>query len=331
MPRALVWLCRLVFCALSVFWACEQPPVDLDERATAEPDMVSAASPGADAGDWLDAQSGDAADPAAVPTPGPLQAAFARDIEPRLSVCFGCHEAAPLNLLAPPDRLASLLGYRGGALLDCEAPARSRFVTIGAHAGAPAFSPQDGAMIVAFIAEWSRTASPCAPADSVDAADPVDAAPDAAHSDAAAPPPFQDGLIVTPPLRAVMNANSWDLSSLAPGITGTRLTFEAQFVEGGLHLTDLILHAGPAGVRARSPSIESCQFGRVVLAPAEAFADVDVVIPPGAQASLGGGVVTLRDVSPGTALALRFGALGPAGGPAGPPNDLGGACADSGQ
>lgn len=228
---------------------------------------------------------------------------FTSSVAGAMAECSACHAGAGL----PPAPIFGatydeLTAYNNHSLLSCDDPATSLLITKGAHPPGVAFSAGSLTAVTNWVTgTWA--AAVCGGGPVAGAA--------------------LTGSFI-PQLDAV---NTVDLSTLAPGLAGTQLTFEATAVTGGIYLSSIKIVAGGGGAVIRSPVFSSCLSGASVNDQGDSFSAVDLTVPAGQTASLGRGTMSFVGWQVGDGMAVSFQKIEPVAGSQGAYTSGGGACA----
>jgi hypothetical protein len=159
-------------------------------------------------------------------------------------------------------------------VVDAESPASSLLLTMGKHTG-PELLPAEAAPILAWL-EAEREARVVDP-----------------------PEP-----IVVGPLTLQLGV----MNQVALPAEGALLRFvPADSGAGTLSITDLTLHAGARGLRARHPVFSSKPAaGPPVLDTADRYRDIDLELAPDAAERLGGGAALFTSFTPTDPITIHF-------------------------
>jgi len=179
---------------------------------------------------------------------------------PALGRCAGCHGTQPsIDFLAPgtaDGAYATVFDYQP-PIVDVESPASSLLVSMGKHTG-PELLPEEAEPILAWLeAEREERVTP--PAEP----------------------------IVVGPITLQLGT----MNQVALPAEGALLRFvPADSGSGTLSVTELVLQAGPRGLRAAHPVFSSKPAtGLPVLDTADRYRDVDLELASNAAERLGGG------------------------------------------
>jgi hypothetical protein len=245
-----------------------------------------------DGGTTVDAQAGDAGDPADL---------FTSVVRPILAArCDGCHADGTGGAPVFGASHADVIAYQNGGqrLVGCS-PTESRLLTRGPHADgdAPVLDAGEAAMIIGYL-------------DAVAAGDVTCLSPGRRPT--------------TGPYALQLGTYTIDLSILGPGLGGASASFDVVQDGNGLAMSGFAVTAGTGGLTVLGTVVEVCPAGDPALLPALEGQRLDLA--PGSSGGLGGGGVSLGAAQPGDTFAVRFEALAPRAGAQGSPLDSGGAC-----
>jgi len=200
--------------------------------------------------------------------------AFGDDVLPILQAsCVACHGTMPNIdfMVADPDIRTRMLDWPG--LVNLAKPADSKILTKGAHDG-PALLPEQATAILSWI-DLERIAAG-----------------------------GEDTTVELDPFKPVVGLNMVDLGPI--GLTGSSITFRLEPLPVGMYLSELMLHAGSGGARLVHPLFVVWAEGAPQPDPVDRFADLELAIPEGQSAMLGGGTAVLVDVPPDAMLSIHF-------------------------
>ena len=228
---------------------------------------------------------------------------FSTSVAGAMSQCSACHAGAGL----PPAPIFGatydeLTAYNNHALLSCDSPELSLLITKGLHSPGVAFT----ADVLPAVTNWVTGTWAAA----VCGGGPI------------------AGEALTGSFIPQLDAeNSIDLGGLAPGLTGTRITFMASAVTGGIYLSSMKIIAGTAGAVVKAPLFSSCITGASSSDQGDSFSNVDLTVPSGQTATLGRGTMSFVGWETGNGMAVSFQKIEPIGGSQGAYTPGAGACA----
>jgi hypothetical protein len=210
---------------------------------------------------------------------------FRTRVEPILELrCAGCHgadRAGPDFLRPNPDVRTTLLTYP--ALVNLDAPASSRLLTKGEHAG-PAFRAAEAELVRTWIeleaAEGGR----------VDTDE-------------------RELATAAEPVREGFNALALD----ALGLPGTAIHFVAERIAGGMFLADVRVAAGPTGAHLVHPTFVVWIEGTPHPDPVDRFAELEVEVPPNSTRPFEPDAIALTEFPDGARLSIHFDRVAPVG------------------
>jgi len=252
--------------------------------------MASACSPGAltARGAGVDAGALEQAD-ASPPNP---RIEFEEVVEPILTdFCGSCHsDMVPAFLEADPDVYTTVTEWPN--LLDLDAPAQSRLLTKGAHAG-PALTNEQMPSILGWLQAEQEF-----------------------RGDSGNTPPE------TRPFTPVVGINTVALDEI--GLEGATVSFRMEKLQVGLYISELTANAGATGMRLTHPLFVSWVGTDAQPDPVDRFADIDIAVAPAASLMIGGGTAVMVDIATDAQLSLHFDVAEPSDGDGG--GTLGGGC-----
>jgi hypothetical protein len=143
------------------------------------------------------------------------------------------------------------------------------------------------------------------------------------------PPQDAETAKITP----IVGLNEFDLSLLAEGLEGSRLTFYFERLSAGVYISQINVVAGENGVHLYHP-LWTYWTPEANVDPVDSFYGYDLVVNPGETKPLGGGTLVLVDVPVDAQLSIHFEKLengmevmdpgGGGGGPLGGCSNVGG-------
>jgi hypothetical protein len=196
---------------------------------------------------------------------------------PALSRCGGCHASQPsIDFMAPgtPEGAYTAMFDYQPPVLDMESPSSSLLLGMGKHTG-PELLPTEVDAILAWL-EAEREERVVAPPDPV----------------------------VVGPLTLQLGT----MNQVALPAEGALLRFvPADTGSGTLSLTELVLQAGPRGLRAIHPLFATKPAaGHPILDTADRYRDVDLELAPNAAERLGGGAALFTTFPSTDPLVIHF-------------------------
>lgn len=203
---------------------------------------------------------------------------FAATVKPALDQrCAGCHAA--VGGVGPsfmkPDAYDSILAWPGMITRD---PAQSLLLTKGPHNNVPYFSDPEKAQVFAWLAVEARALAPSMRTS-----------------------------VATPPVPVSEGPNTVLLDGLGKDFLGARVTFDATRNGQALKVTKLTLWAsGPAGLRAVHPLFLGVRNGVRRPDPVDSLDGVDLLLPQGASAPMGPGLLFLTNILQNDQLSIAF-------------------------
>jgi len=209
------------------------------------------------------------------PSQVPARELFEARAWPALARCAGCHASQPtIDFLAPgtlEGAYATVFGYQP-PVVDVESPASSLVLAMGKHTG-PALLPAEAAGVLAWLeAERDERLE--------DPGDPI----------------------VIGPLALQLGAPN----VIQLPIDGASLQFVPTDAGGALSLQDVVLRAGPRGLRAVHPVVSSITAGDPVLDRSDRYRGLDLELDPDAADRLGGGAALFPDFLPTDPITIHF-------------------------
>ena len=210
-----------------------------------------------------------------------------------------CHETGLMTAPVFGFSYDDLTRYGDGSLLACDPTATSLILTKGVHDPGVAFQAASSTLVREWVDLWASVSPRCA----------------ALRTKARSGPfvPNVDGNVVS-------------LAPLGPGLEAATMAFSAQRVAGGLYLTSIRLNAGAAGLHVVAPRFEACLAQTATPDPGNAFAALDLEVPPNGSVLLGSGALSITGWQAGDAVSVGFAEITPMAGSQGPPVDNGGSC-----
>jgi cytochrome c553 len=212
------------------------------------------------------------------PEAAAARAAFTADVAPLLSgFCASCHTTdVTAGFLEPePDVYTSVMAWPG--LVNTTSPSASRLLAKGVHLG-PAWSVEQAVTIRRWID--------------------LEAAADTASGGG-------DDELETAIVTIATGPAEFPLDEL--GLPGAKVTLTAERLAVGLYLSRIAVTAGPDGVHLAHPIVVSWDGDDIPTPdPVDSFDQVDLDVPAGATAPIGGGLLVMLSPPPSPRLSIHF-------------------------
>jgi cytochrome c553 len=199
---------------------------------------------------------------------------FEKDVVPILNAnCGACHSTM-VNIdfmVADPDVRTRMMTWPN--LINLIKPADSKLLTKGAHDG-PALLPEQATAILGWI-ELERLAAG-----------------------------GEDTAVELAPFQPVIGLNLVDLTPI--GLTGSSITFRLDPLSVGMYLSEIMINAGAGGATLEHPLLVVWEAGSPQPDPIDRFAGIELAVPEGESAMIGGGTAVLVDVPSTAMMSIHF-------------------------